>query len=684
VSRLDPQTTRVVLALTTGLDAYQDTVLHGARTVLQERGVALLAHVHHGPASALLPGLSSTLEHRPPCGVITTNPLPPRQQAALRRLVASWDLPVVHLGQDVVAESCVRADNVQGMTALMGHLLDQRGSRSPVLVRGLSAQPDHVDREAVFRRELARRGLTVDEDLILEGRAEAEVARTEVQQLLHRRRDLDAVVTMDDWSAFVVQEALIEAGLRVPDDVAVTGFDDFPIASLAWPGLTTVGQDLVGQGATAARLLLDLIDGTATPRHVLTPCRLIVRGSTAGASAAGEGAAIEAVARSAREHLTAQSALTRMSCALNACRTVEEVCDALADGLGALGVRRMFLVIHEGDEQPVPPEGALPRRSRLLLDYRDGRARPCPDVTFPPGQVLPDHLAGQTATGYLAVQPLAVSRGVLGYLLAEYAPGPLPIAESLRLDVGRTLEAIVSTRDLQAHLAELEQLVARRTSELEAEVETRREAQGRLQFANAELRRTANIDGLTRIANRAAFQRRLEVLWSRIAVDGGQLAVVMLDVDVFKAYNDHYGHLLGDEALRVVAACMDQAARGPDDLPCRFGGEEFVMLLPDTDLDGALDVADGIRRRLATAAIPHDASALSDVITASMGVCAVTPRADLSPDVLVDAADRALYRAKKAGRDRIVVGSVTGPAPVAPVVPIAPVGEPSGGVRGTG
>ena len=664
---------RSVLALTTGLDSYQAWVLDGARAVLLDHGYSLIAHVHHGPASTLVPSLERTLARRPPCALLTTNPLPPRQDRARRELVASLGLPSVHLGQDIAGEPCVRADNVQGMTVLMQHLLDERGVRAPVLIRGASDQPDHVDREVVFRRELAARGLPVDEGLVLEGRCEAEVAREEMRQLLLRRRDLDAVVTMDDWSAFAVQQALAEAGLSVPEDVVVTGFDDFPIASLTWPSLTTVNQDLAGQGAAAARLLLDRLAGptsgagaaagagagAAAAEHVLTPCRVVVRGSTAGAGVgAGEVSTVREVSRSAREHLAAQSAVTRISCALNQCRTVDDVRDALTAWLEPLGVRRLFLVVYEGEASGPQPEGALQQASRLVLDYRGGRAHPPPPDTFSPHQLLPDELRDEETAGYLALQPLAVSRGVLGYLLVDHVHSPLPVAESLRLDVGRTLEAIFSTRDLEAHLAELELLVASRTREIEAEVRIRRLAEQRLQAANAELQRSVNLDGLTRIANRTAFQEYLEELWSRLADSAGELAMVMLDVDVFKAYNDRYGHLLGDEALRVVASCLERSVRGPDDLACRYGGEEFVMLLPDTGLDGALDVAAQIRRRLAVAAVRHEASPLSRVITASMGVCAVVPRADHPPETLLDAADRALYRAKEQGRDRIAVGTL--------------------------
>jgi diguanylate cyclase (GGDEF)-like protein len=651
---------RTVLALMTGLDSYQTSVLEGARRVLGEHGYSLLAHVQHGAGAQLPESLTCLLRHHRPCGVITTNPLLKDQDEARRRLLDPLDLPTVHIGQDVPGEPCVRADNGQGMTALMAHLLDEWGARRPVLVRGMAHQPDHVDREAAFRREVARRGLTVDEGLVIDGESEAPTARERLRRLLQHRRDLDAVVTMDDWSAFAAQETLAEAGLRVPEDVAVTGFDDFPIASLTWPGLTTVEQDLTGQGATAAHLLLAGIAGERSQAHVLTPCRVVVRGSTASSdvTTAPGVPTVPSVARSARLHLGLQNALTRISCALNQCRSVDEVRDALASWLHPLGVRRFFLVAFEGRAQEPGPDGVRHRTSRLLLDYRDGRAHPAAEQAFSSCHLLPDELRGELSAGYLALQPLDVPSGLLGYVLAEYPHGPVPIARALQLDLARTLEAIFSRRDLEAHLAELEQLIAIRTSELEAEVAQRRQAQQRLQQSNAELKRSLALDGLTLIANRTAFQRNLEEQWSRRLEDAGSLALVMLDVDVFKAYNDRYGHLLGDDALRVVASCLQGARRDPDDLACRFGGEEFVLLLPDARLDDAIAVAERVRELLAAAAIPHEASPVSSVVTASLGICAVRPTAQLSPDLLVGAADDALYQAKKQGRDRIAIGSL--------------------------
>jgi len=135
--------------------------------------------------------------------------------------------------------------------------------------------------------------------------------------------------------------------------------------------------------------------------------------------------------------------------------------------------------------------------------------------------------------------------------------------------------------------------------------------------------------------------------------------VIMLDIDHFKGYNDRYGHQAGDQALRAVAGCLQSAVQRPSDLACRYGGEEFLVVLPATDRAGALTVATRIRDRVAELALEHAASPVAPVLTVSMGVAtAITSHGaacgDLSLEALVGDADLRLYRAKQDGRNRIV------------------------------
>jgi len=126
----------------------------------------------------------------------------------------------------------------------------------------------------------------------------------------------------------------------------------------------------------------------------------------------------------------------------------------------------------------------------------------------------------------------------------------------------------------------------------------------------------------------------------------------MCDIDFFKNYNDSYGHIVGDDCLKKVSALIQQSVRRPADLAARYGGEEFVVVLPNTDVEGAMAVAEIIRQKLRELAILHQDSAVSQYVTLSMGVTSLIPKLDSNPSVLLTAADYALYRAKELGRNQ--------------------------------
>ncbi len=176
-----------------------------------------------------------------------------------------------------------------------------------------------------------------------------------------------------------------------------------------------------------------------------------------------------------------------------------------------------------------------------------------------------------------------------------------------------------------------------------------------LESMNHELLRLARHDALSGLANRRELERRLGIEWERLRRDGKPLAVVFADIDWFKAYNDAYGHAAGDECLVRVASTLRACLLRPADFAARYGGEEFVLVLPDTDLAGALDVA---RRALAAVdalAIPHVGSKSAPHVTLSLGVASVVPDDAPTADRLLDRADRALYAAKRAGRHDVSV-----------------------------
>jgi diguanylate cyclase (GGDEF)-like protein len=186
-----------------------------------------------------------------------------------------------------------------------------------------------------------------------------------------------------------------------------------------------------------------------------------------------------------------------------------------------------------------------------------------------------------------------------------------------------------------------------RNRELELLVEERTQA---LQESNTRLEVLSNTDGLTSIANRRSFDRALTQEWERAQRTRTPLALIMLDVDVFKHFNDCYGHLAGDGCLQALAGVLAQTGRRAGDLVARYGGEEFVVLLPDTDRNDALDIARRIQHDVWALALPH-AETSPGIVTVSLGVVSLVPSRQHIPEYLVRQADSALYRAKQSGRN---------------------------------
>lgn len=173
-----------------------------------------------------------------------------------------------------------------------------------------------------------------------------------------------------------------------------------------------------------------------------------------------------------------------------------------------------------------------------------------------------------------------------------------------------------------------------------------------LSAANQRLTALADTDGLTNLGNRRAFDRRLAEEWARGARSGEPLALLVLDVDQFKLYNDNHGHQGGDECLRAVAGAIAGAVRRPSDFAARYGGEEMALLLPNTNREGALHVAEKLRAAIQALNIAHPTSK-HGVVTASIGVAAEIPDAVETGRRLVAYADEALYKAKNGGRNRV-------------------------------
>ena len=260
---------------------------------------------------------------------------------------------------------------------------------------------------------------------------------------------------------------------------------------------------------------------------------------------------------------------------------------------------------------------------------------------------FPIHASGQIA-------------GVMTFFCREELPPDedlLQMMAAVGSQLGQFVKRKYTEEELQqaeASIRALYEQEKRQSEELAQQNLALEQTKLELEAANMELQRIAAVDGLTQIPNRRCFDKTLELEWQWMEGKKEPLSLILCDIDFFKLYNDRYGHQGGDECLKQVAEILDRSAQRGGNLAARYGGEEFAVILSQTDVQGAMQVAESIRSDLKAAEIFHAASLISKFITLSIGVATAVPAAGLSIEGLIGEADRALYRAKLEGRDRIV------------------------------
>jgi diguanylate cyclase (GGDEF)-like protein len=225
---------------------------------------------------------------------------------------------------------------------------------------------------------------------------------------------------------------------------------------------------------------------------------------------------------------------------------------------------------------------------------------------------------------------------------------------SARLNMKRTDEIGTLGREFDRMVEMIEQqttVMELVNEELTKDIAKRIKAEEALQEANQMLENLAMLDGLTQIANRRRFDEFLVMEWKRMMRAAKPLSLIICDVDFFKLYNDQYGHLAGDDCLRLIAQSIKSQVKRSSDFAARYGGEEFAIILPETNKTGALNIAESIREGIRQLKIPHASSAVDEYVTLSLGVSTLVPIPELSHDSLVDLADKALYEAKASGRN---------------------------------
>jgi len=186
------------------------------------------------------------------------------------------------------------------------------------------------------------------------------------------------------------------------------------------------------------------------------------------------------------------------------------------------------------------------------------------------------------------------------------------------------------------------------------DISERKKTEQELIKLQKELETLSYQDGLTGVANRRMLDSILDVEWLNARRNCQPLSVLLVDIDYFKQYNDRYGHLQGDDCLRSIAQTLDAVASRPRDFLARFGGEEFMLVLPETDGKAAHAVADRCRQAILKLQIPHAASDISQLVSISVGVASIIPDHESDMATFIESVDRKLYQAKLQGRDRVV------------------------------
>jgi diguanylate cyclase (GGDEF)-like protein len=711
-------------------------MLRGVQTALREKGINLLV------GCGISRGLTRQRSYYPAWpeqfqtadfvpvgpwntdGLLILNPLRFQEQLSYIQELKEKKFPVLFVGTGS-GTPMIMVDNEGGIRQVMEHLVEH-GHREVALIAGDETDPgDSQMRLAAYRQAVQELGLSDDPRLVEFGQHWVDGGYQAMRRLLASGVKFTAAVCSNDESAMGVIRAVREAGLRIPWDIAVTGFDDHLTALAQVPPLTSVHYPLFETGYRAALLLRKQIEhgAGAVPELTRVSTWLVPRQScgclpeVVDAAAVHRGAGFDSdrldpqrfkedlseammesllaettpadvrdsrplcdrlvesflfslqdgdlshfqialievlqrietldedahawqaavsvlrlgaqtllsdeygtrreehaedllhqartlISESARRRHTRmhlrqtymEEAMGRMTARLLSSLEEDQIYSVLAEQLPQIGIRSGHVAFFE------PQESDPFRFSRLRVDPKDSAPLRFDTRSFPPPGLYPEQEPVN-----LAILPLVFKEERMGYVVFD-AENLDPLAT-----VVRQLASVVKSAELHRKVLEL-----------------------------------TLTDALTGAYNRRYFEILLHKEVERAHRYDRPLAVIMVDIDLFKKYNDSFGHPAGDEALRHVAEGIVNSARRGLDVVTRYGGEEFAVILPETDLEGAGIVADAIRNQI------QSSRSFLRSLTVSAGVAAL--RGDqLSSTLLVDRADRALYQAKHKGRNRTVL-----------------------------
>jgi diguanylate cyclase (GGDEF)-like protein len=658
-------------------------------------------------------------------GLIFLVPLRSKARIDYSRRLAEEGFPVLFIGADA-GRPAIIVDNEAGIRQAMEHLV-QHGHRSIAFIGGDEQDAgDSVARMDAFRQGVGRFGLDADPRLLEYGQHWENGGYDAMRRLLRSGVKFTAVMCSNDLSALGVMKALREAGIRIPADLAVTGFDDVLEDLAQVPPLTSVHFPMFETGYRALLLLLDRIaqGADAIPEVTRVSTWLVPRQScgclpdSSFRSAQGSGWSIpsggiapdllkKVMAKSMLNAVSARSSSRRIGNLLPLCnRLLDTFAKSLADGNpadfhlalteflqylettgdGNASVGHAVISVLREGAYVYPPEdrnrsrslraedllhqarillseSADRRYTRLQVDRTNidenmglltARLMAASDAEQVYSALREDlsqvgvrscHVAlfepqGGDPVAASRLQPLEKDAPVIRFESRSFPPpGLYPENEPFNL----ALLPLFFQKDNMGYVAfdggnldPLATLVRQLASSIK-NVDL-----------HAKVLELSLTDGLTGVHNRRFLEIILQKETERSLRYKRDLAVIMIDIDRFKRYNDAFGHPAGDEALREVARSIGAGARRGLDVLTRYGGEEFVIILPETDAAGAQAVAEGVRRQV------EQNPTFLQPMTVSLGIATLAGN-PAEAQALVDRADRAMYQAKCRGRNRAVV-----------------------------
>ena len=551
----------------------------------------------------------------------------------LLQAAAASGRPVISIANHIPGVYYVGIDNYDAMVSVIRHLHENRGLKDFWFAMGPAGNYENEERTRGLLDYCAAHDLPCGDDRIFSESFIIESGLHAFTELLerHHGRLPQAVICANDHIAMGVCHAAAAAGFRVPDDFLVTGFDNTALSASFSPPITSLDQQSWNIGKSVVSVLRGLWRGESFPEMIKTPTRLVLRESTEGISASGGD-----IFREAADYLGRSSSATDFNYKMSAlqyklpgCRTIEEICLALTECISALNCEGIDLVL---DSRLFDLDRVLSFRNETgqLQDISsDLNVKGYPDTLelafhWEKGSepVFPHQRIGA------CLSALPFGGGSANYLTSplhfmEHTVGFLCIRNCLDLVRIKGVSVTVSTL----------------TMALRAFFSSRS-----LAYFNRMLSGVSMKDGLTGLYNRLGYHELAYPLYRKASAAGSTMAILFLDMDRLQHMNDVYGHGAGDQAILCVAGAIRQNVP-PEAVPVRYGGDEFLVLLPDSGEEEARKLLEAVTASIASGAREL---CLPETPEISSGFVIARPDGSKSLDEYVEEADSLMYREKKA------------------------------------